>query len=462
MRNTKTISSSLNRKIIENEKKMESLKTTKDQKAKSKSLYSISNENTKSNRKKNKMHRINKSQEEIITRNTNKPKKLKLQYSTIQNVDYSDGSFNIINNKLDKRLKSYSKSSNKNEKILFNNTISNILTKNFNFNKNSNSKKVNQKELDVIINRLYANEHKTRKKTENEKNNSNTIDYNSSTSRKTRVNFNEIYSRFEDDIKRREENLEKKREEINNNNKTLYTYKPKLNINKKFFDNQNNENFLERQKKYYEEKKQKEERYKEDLIKKQKEELEKNNILSKNIVKNKKEIEKSINDLNEWDIKRKKKIDQKLKEKNTKIQNEFKYIPKINKKSENLAKKNKQRQKETNVFNRLAKEDKVLKEKQKILIQLYTPSFKPNIVATKRINNKKLYSSKEKEFDTISKKWKSEEYLDDSDSDSEDEKNDDDFNDNDIYVDNYDNNNIFTEENIQNAYRKALFHKNKK
>ena len=142
------------------------------------------------------------------------------------------------------------------------------------------------------------------------------------------------------------------------------------------------------------------------------------------------------------------------------MQNEFNYMPKLNKKSETLAKKNKQRQKETNVFTRLAKEDKVLKEKQKILIQLYTPSFKPNITVTKR-KNKKLNSSKEKEFDTVSKKWKSKNYLDNSDSDSEDEKIDDDFVDNDIYEDNYDNN-IFTEENIQNAYRKALFHKNKK
>ena len=457
MRNTKTISSSLNKKIIENEKRMENLKTVNDKKPKSKSLYYISIDESKSNRKKNKMHKINKSQEEIMTRNSNKPKKLKFQYSTIQNIDYNDDSFNIIN-KFDKRLLRNSKSSNKNEKIFFNNTISDMYTKNF--NKNITSKKVNQEELNEIINRLYTNAHKNRKKKENEKSDGNAIDYNGNTSKRTKVDFNEIYSRFVDDIKKREENLEKKREEINNNNKTIYTYKPKLNINKKFIDNQNNENFLERQKKYYEEKKKKEERYKEDIIKKEKEEIDKNNILSKNIVKNKKEIDKVINDLNEWDINRKKKIDQKWKEKISKMQNEFNYMPKLNKKSETLAKKNKQRQKETNVFTRLAKEDKVLKEKQKILIQLYTPSFKPNITVTKR-KNKKLNSSKEKEFDTVSKKWKSKNYLDNSDSDSEDEKIDDDFVDNDIYEDNYDNN-IFTEENIQNAYRKALFHKNKK
>ena len=55
-------------------------------------------------------------------------------------------------------------------------------------------------------------------------------------------------------------------------------------------------------------------------------------------------------------------------------------------------------------------------------------------------------------------------FFDNSDSDLDDEKNDDDFNDNDEndYEFNNGNNDIFTEENIQNAYRKALFHKNKK
>ena len=106
---------------------------------------------------------------------------------------------------------------------------------------------------------------------------------------------------------------------------------------------------------------------------------------------------------------------------------------------------------------RLAQVDKVVKEKKKILIQLNTPSFKPNILKTKR---KKLTSnsSKEKEFDSMSKKFKSEVNMDNSDSDIEEEKYDNKYDENDNYIDS----NIFTEENIQNAYRKALFHKNKK
>ena len=83
---------------------------------------------------------------------------------------------------------------------------------------------------------------------------------------------------------------------------------------------------------------------------------------------------------------------------------------------------------------------------------------------TKCTNQKCKYLFVEKDFDTVSKRWKSDEYFDNSDSDLDDEKNDDDFNDNDEndYEFNNDNNEIFTEENIQNAYRKALFHKNKK
>ena len=198
------------------------------------------------------------------------------------------------------------------------------------------------------------------------------------------------------------------------------------------------------------------------MLLKEKEEIDKSNILSKNKSKNIKEIEKSINELVDWEKNRKKKLEEKQKEKESQIEKEFNYKPKINRKSKLLAKNNKIRQKETNVFNRLAKEDKVLKEKHQILIELYTPSFKPNITTKKKLNNNN--QPKEKDFDTVSKRWKSDEYFDNSDSDLDDEKNNDDFNDNDEndYEFNNDNNDIFTEENIQNAYRKALFHKNKK
>ena len=446
MKSLPKIESSLNKKIKENEKKMQCLLSTKSNK--SRSLYYMPNYTLTSEKTKDKAHKKNKSQESIRATKSNKPKKLNLHYSTIQNESHNKYPIN----KIETKLRSYSKSADKKNKRIRKNDPDNMNIE------MSNSKKVNKDELNEIVNRLYTN--KNKKKKENE--NSNTIDLSGKTdSKNSKVNFSEIYSRFKEDIKKRNENLEKKREEIKNNDKNIYTYKPKLNINKKFFDSENSKNsFIERQQKFIEDRKQKGEKYKEDLIKKKQEEIDKSNILVKHHIK-KKDINRGINDLTDWELNRRRKLEEKQKEKESKIKNEFKYRPKIDKNSIELAKNNKQRQKESNVFMRLAQDDKVLKEKKKILIQLYTPTFKPNIYKTKR---KKLItnSSKEKEFDSVSKKFKSEVNMDNSDSDIEEEKYDNEYDNANEENDNYIDSNIFTEENIQNAYRKALFHKNKK
>lgn len=451
MKSTQIIESSLNKKIKENEKKMQNLLSTKSNK--SRSLYYIPNYASTSVKTKNKKHIKNKSQEEIKI-NSNKPKKLKMQFSTIQNEDHSDDSMNLVK-KIEKRLKSYSKSANKKDRnrIICHKFVNNINAE------NSNSKKVNKDEIDKIVNRLYTNE---QKKKENEK--IKAINLSSKKekqdSKSSKVNFNEIYSRFQEDIKKRSENLEKKREEIQNNNKNIYTYKPKLNINKKFFDSENTNSFFERQKKFIEDKKQKEEKFKENLIRKKQEEIDKSNILIKHSF-NKNDIIRGINDLTEWENKRKRKLEERQKQIEEEKINKYKYKPKIDKNSIELAKKNIQRQKESNVFMRLAQDDKVLKEKKKILIQLNTPTFKPELYKTKR---KKLImnSNKVKEFDTISKRYKSEVNMDNSDLDIEDEKFDESYDSKGEENDDCIDSNIFTEENIQNAYRKAIFHKRKK
>jgi len=454
MRSTQIIESSLQRKIKENEKKMQNLLSTKSNKTSS--LYYIPNYTNTSAKSKNKVHKKNKSQEEMKT-NSNKKKKLKYQFSTIQNEENSDDSMNLVN-KIEKRLKSFSKSPNIKAKIISHKVVND---KNV---ENCNTKKVNKEELDKIVNRLYTNEKQSKKKKENERNIE--IDFGSKTekcdSKRTKVNFNEIYSRFQEDIKKRNENLEKKREEIQNNNKNIYTYKPKLNINKKFFDSEHKTNFIERQKKFMEDKKQKEEKYKEELIKKKQQEIDNTNILVKHPIKSKKEIIRGINGLTEWENNRKKKLEEKQKEIEDERMSKFKYKPIINKNSITLAQKNIQRQKESNVFMRLAQDDKVLIEKKKILIQLNTPSFKPTLYKTKR---KILIrdSSKEKEFDDFSKKYKSEDNVDNSDSDIDEEKYDESSHSNDKEENEECNDsNIYTEKNIQNAYRKAIFHKTKK
>ena len=101
------------------------------------------------------------------------------------------------------------------------------------------------------------------------------------------------------------------------------------------------------------------------------------------------EIEDSINKMYEWEKKRSEKIEKMRNLKNSQI-NKYTYIPKINKRSNSLAAKMKLKDKNNeNIFERLSKEDKVSKEKKKILVELYTPSFQPRIYhsSSKRNNN---------------------------------------------------------------------------
>jgi hypothetical protein len=66
-----------------------------------------------------------------------------------------------------------------------------------------------------------------------------------------------------------------------NNEKKLYTHKPKLNKKSQQIESGNKESFLERQKKFEEKAKQKEERFKADLQKKEEKKLNKNSYVYK-------------------------------------------------------------------------------------------------------------------------------------------------------------------------------------
>ena len=442
MRNNKMITESLNSKIIENEKRMKNLTLVKDYIPKYKHSFQSLNIITSDNKPKKIDHRKHKSQEEIRPINLNKPKKLPIQLSEIKIVEPKEDT-NIKLNKVNKKQTIPKKEKPIEKKIIENKNVKNIDINNE--STNTNSKKVNKEELDVIVNRLYNNNSK-RIKIEIEKDDDN--DFNS---KKSKVDLNEFYSRFEDDIKRRNENLERKREQM----QKLYTYKPKLNINKKFFDEQNNnEDFLERQRNFLEEKKQREEKYKENLMKRENDKIDESNILLKKNKKSRKNISQTINDMENWEKNRKKKIEKKQKEKEDKLLNEFNYTPQINKKSLTMVKRNKKAKLNSNDFlTRLSEQNKVLKEKRKILIELYTPTFQPNIEA-KKIKNKNLNSIKEKEFVSISKRNKSQIFEDNNNLDFAEVKPE-------AQLDKFENN-VLKEENIQNAYRKTLFHKHKK
>ena len=70
------------------------------------------------------------------------------------------------------------------------------------------------------------------------------------------VNVEDMIERFEEDMRKRSENMERKRREIKRNEKKIYTYKPKINEKKKV-EYTGKDDFLERQKKYDEQKKKK-------------------------------------------------------------------------------------------------------------------------------------------------------------------------------------------------------------
>ena len=170
----------------------------------------------------------------------------------------------------------------------------------------------------------------------------------------------------------------------------------------------------------------------------------------------------------DWENKRKEKLEKKMKEQNGKEENEFDYKPKIDGRSSSMAKKNKRRTEEPDVFSRLAKEDKMLKEKRQVLIDLYRPTFQPNTF----LHNQKI-KGKNNETEVRKKENPKSESSSDSDDDDDDDDDDEDdeegneesSSDSDDEEDNFDykqDPKIFAEDNVQDAFRKALFNKMKK
>ena len=150
-------------------------------------------------------------------------------------------------------------------------------------------------------------------------------------------------------------------------------------------------------------------------------------------------------------------------------------MQKINKRSTSIA-KNKNRKKDSDVFERLSKEDKMLKEKRKLLIDLYTPSFKPNTThkEPKLKQKKKKNSIDDFDFDKKKGKKKKKKQPSESEEENEDDENEEDENEEDDdeieeeeeeeeeKFDYKQDPKIFAEEDVQNALRKALLRKMKK
>ena len=307
--------------------------------------------------------------------------------------------------------------------------ITNIF-ENINRNKktaNSKMKKFNTNEINKVVDRLYNNDYKYIKINTEENKKEGEIQIH-----KIISNFNKTIERFEEDIKKRHENFN-----------TLYKGNK---IYKKI-----KENFYERQKKIMDQKEKNTERSKNKVIK-VKEKFE-----SAPTIKNQKGFEDYLNSLEKWEQDRLDKIEKIKAENEQKIEDEFDFIPKINENSIKIAEKIKFRQKQQNIFVRLSKQDKISKEKKKILIDMYTPSFKPFCYESKNLNKKKLLKNNLTEGNQVDK--------DDMKFTKYSNEYSDKYEENEEEVDEFDYKQDimkFTDKDVKNALRENLFHHKKK
>ncbi len=232
---------------------------------------------------------------------------------------------------------------------------------------------------------------------------------------KKNVNLNEMLDRFEEKQQKKNKKIENMKKEKEAQEKKIYTYFPKINRKSKNLNKSIKDDFITRQRRYSTIKDEKEKKLKEKILKNEQEKLNKSNfILQKKSKDNSSvcvglntsfisdischtrsmiDIDTSISKLFAWDEKRKEKIKKLQKEKSKEIERN-KHIPQINKKSRSMA----HRDKSENIFERLAKEDEVVVAKKKIMEELLSPTFQPNLNITFRRYEEKDINSRNKKY----------------------------------------------------------------
>ena len=213
--------------------------------------------------------------------------------------------------------------------------------------------------------------------------------------------FDNTYRRMIDGQKKKKEKIDLLKKNKEDKEKNLCYNKPKINKKSLELASKNKDDFYTRQKKLFEEKTKKEALLKEKFKKKEIEEINKNNILlTRNKEKNKKKQErrKSMDDvvkkIYKWDEKRKERLNDKIKSREKDIKLNLKAKPKINKNSYLITVHRNPNQ----IFNRLYIDDIIKrKENKELLEHIYTPSFRPNLVDSNYKNKKRnKYSSADK------------------------------------------------------------------
>ena len=223
---------------------------------------------------------------------------------------------------------------------------------------------------------------------------------------KPNVNFNQMFKRFEENQRRKNEKIERLKTEQKEKESLQCSHKPLMCQKTMSLNKQLKDDFLTRQKKHEEKVKEKGEKLKQRLLDNERSKINENNFLIQkrnketssygsvglnsslnsefsNMARTKKEIDDTINKFFEWDQRRKEKIERRRED--LKYDDEsLDHIPKIDKRSSSLA--SQKRSETETIFERLYKEDDILREKRKVLEQLTTPTFKPHLFSTKKNN----------------------------------------------------------------------------
>ena len=379
--NRKSINISLNYKILANEEK----------------IIKLINQNTK---KKN----ISLENKENKPHLSNKQNSIKHKFNNLTESRTN----NEISYIRDKMKNKSNKNNNKNKRIAYC-PIKRRKLMNLKYNNNkSYINNRNKKELKINDSKEIKNDKKSKinsqgKNSVTKVHKSNAIKTDLNSSIRSSININHMLERFQKDQHKKQEKLEQLKKLRETKEREECTYRPKLCKKTKIINKTIKDDFITRQNKFFDAKNKKEKKLKEILLKNERDEINKTNfILQKKLKENSStgsglnnsflseiscaksmaDIDNSISKLFEWENKRKEKIYKKKIE----IKNELdknRHIPKINKRSKSQMFNDKNLKKES-IFERLYKEDGIVKEKKKILADLLKPNFTPNLNLTYR------------------------------------------------------------------------------
>ena len=232
MRNTKVIDPSLKKKINQNDEKLRLL-YDKDFKL----IPKPKNINSGTRNKSEQRKRINQDNSYSETQQTYNEKN-KSPVSKNMTIDREDQHSFV--RRIQKRMKFKRDKEEKKNNIIFNKTFNNVY-KNL---ENKKKKTYNRDQVDRLVNRLYKNKYNHKHPAKEEEFRKPT------TNLENEPDVEEFIERLEEDIKKRNENLENLKKDLEDNEKEKYTYKPKMCKGSKKYNQEMEEDFFERQKKF--------------------------------------------------------------------------------------------------------------------------------------------------------------------------------------------------------------------